>query len=74
MRGLKMILAGMGLLISGSIGVGLGGLEQIMFISNTIGSYEHSLTFYVFSILILLGLILLIVGLFMKETRTQFNE
>lgn len=63
MKGLKEIIVGIGFLISGVLGVAIGNLEITL---NTAGEYKHSVTYLLFMVFILVGIIYTIMG-FMKK-------
>jgi len=63
MKGLKEIIAGVGFLISGVLGVAIGNLEITL---NTAGEYKHSVTYFLFMWFIIVGIIYTIMG-FMKK-------
>jgi uncharacterized membrane protein YidH (DUF202 family) len=67
MKGLKEIIAGTGFLISGSLGVAIGNLEKTLFYSAPrTDSFIPSATYFLFSFLIIIGMIYIILG-FMKK-------
>ncbi len=67
MKGLKKVIAGTGLLISGSIGSAIGNLEQTTFYANTSGEFTTIPTYYLFMLFMIIGVVLLLLGLFDKE-------
>lgn len=68
MRKLKAVITGIGFIISGSIGVALGNIEETIFYSNsTNGIYKHSPTYYLFMFFILFGFIYLLIGFLSKK-------
>jgi Na+/H+ antiporter NhaC len=71
MKGLKSIITGIGLIISGTIGVSMGNLEETLFYSSKLADtsvYKHSPMYYLFMIYLIIGFIYLIRG-FMKKNQ-----
>jgi len=69
MKGLKEIIAGIGTLISGVLGVAIGNLEETLYqvsTPNNASVYTHAVTYYLFIFFIIVGLIYIIMG-FMKK-------
>lgn len=67
MKGLKEVIAGTGLIISGSLGVAIGNLEKTLFFSTPReDSFVPQVVYFVFCFLIIVGFILNILG-FMKK-------
>jgi hypothetical protein len=67
MKGLKEVIAGTGLIISGSLGVAIGNLEKTLSFSTTRKeSFVPQPAYYLFWFFIILGLIYNVLG-FMKK-------
>ena len=63
---MKDIIFGIGLIISGCIGVAIGNLEETIYYTSAVGNvaqdYHQSAAYYMFWIFILLGIVLAIRG------------
>lgn len=67
MKGIKEIIVGIGFLISGSLGVAIGNLEETIFYSTPrADAFTPSITYFLFSFFIIIGVIYIILG-FMKK-------
>ena len=64
MKGLKKVIAGIGLLISGSIGSAIGDLGQKTY---NLKGLIHGLPYYLFMFFIIMGVILLCWGMFVDK-------
>lgn len=67
MKGLKAIIVGIGFLISGVLGVAIGNLEVTLYYAiNHTGSYKQNVSYYLFLLFIVVGMIYILLG-FMKK-------
>ena len=71
MKGLKKVIAGIGLLISGSIGFAIGNLPQHTYPINSNGNLTTSMSHYLFMFFILIGVILLCWGMFFDKENEK---
>lgn len=69
MKGLKAVVAGTGLIISGSLGVAIGNLEKTLFFSAPrADSFKVQVVYFLFLFFIIVGMVLNILG-FMKKNE-----
>lgn len=65
MNGLKETIAGIGILISGVIGVAIGNLEETL--TSSSGSFVQPYTYYLFMLFIVIGWVFIFIGLKKKN-------